>query len=203
MDNSLRVKSQYTFKPPFDSLQTDRFYNVDTESTIEALVKDGVDVFNLVYKPNGVTLDVFMADFTEGVSIVSLTDGATIIPVPSKYLLSRQDISKHRYTPIGITVNLGNLTSIERTVIPAIESDIVNLIKHYIGVTPVVSDVELGSIVLKTEAEHITVNTARAVIKQTTPSLQVENARLQVEIAKLNAIIEEQTKVIVNKIPLG
>lgn len=203
MKSSLKLRTQYEFKPPFDSYASDDFFIVLTESTIESLVHDGIDVYNLVYEPIGISIDVYKQDYIERVSIVTLNNGVNNIFIPSKYITPKQEVSRFKYTPYGLTVNLGNLTTTDLIVFNTLKSSIVELVKHHLGVTPVVNDMPLGTEVLKTEAEHITIKTARTVIKQTTPIAQTQNAILQAEITRLQNANQVLSDLIIAKIPIG
>ena len=203
MEHSLIPKQRYTFKAPFDNLHSDNFYIVEQNATMDSLIDDNVDVFNSVYVPNNVTFDTYNADFSNGVSILTLYDGTNRVIVPSKYISPRNEISKHNYTEYGLTFNLGGLTTEEIVTLSQIEADIIQLIKHMIGVTAVSKQVALMELPPKTELEHTTIQSARAVIKLTTDSIRVENAKLKVDNLKLKAIITDQSNVIINKVPIG
>jgi len=128
----LNTYGLFTALAPF-TLQTVN-YKVSQLQTFDSLVKEGVNIFNTYYTPNGLTNTNYETDYNNGEVIVTLTSTESpTVSIPSSYLNNAPIEVAVQYNRMVISIDLGNLP--EMVNVDALLPELQNLATDWVGQT--------------------------------------------------------------------
>lgn len=148
------------------TLKTPWVINTNTEFTCHAirsfteLSKNNINVYNMFYKPKGLSEAIYSTDSSSGVLIVALrSSNGSFIYVPSSYILSIPNMEGYAYARRIVSIELGALPVGLST--DAIRADIADMITNRFGVVPTVREVTLPINEVVTPDNHAALEAGR------------------------------------------
>lgn len=190
MPNNLTMyigaKGIFTLEAPYNALMpTQIVYSVEGIRRISDIVASGLDPFVEYYEPNGITQEAYELDLQADINIVSLmSTGGDWLYVPSTAIMSYPDINGVSYTAMMLGISLGALP--DTTSLAPLKTAISNMVRDYLGITPIVKEIVVSDSSLISYADHTTIETARAGVKTVDKS---DAAKLTDMTAKYNALL--------------
>jgi hypothetical protein len=187
----------YKLKAPFDALlQSNTSYRADAARRISDYLELGVDPFEEFYDKNGLAKEIYDADVTNQVVIVSLVSAAGHwVYVPSTYILSYPDLNGVAYTVMVLGLELGAIP--QYMDLSGLKNALSNLCRDTVGVVPTVKEVAISAVSKLSQADHDALEAGRqALITNTTTdrakylALQAQFAALQQQYAALQDYIK-------------
>lgn len=151
----------YTLSSPFNSLVDPNVnYSCEAIRTLNEMVSDNLDPYDLIYKTVGLTQADYTTDLNSDMQIVKLVSGAgQIVYVPAKYIAQYPTITGVQYHSLALT-----------TTLPAMQvnkdlSSFINDLQQFflskLGVYATVNEVELSEVYTVTEQDAQNIENAR------------------------------------------
>ena len=150
----INLKGTFTLKQPLDTLINPKvIYRVSSIKWIQELIRDDIDVKQLIYLDQGLTEDDFYEDIKQEVPIVRLiTDGGIEKNFPADHIVSMPQIIGKVFLNKALTVNLKYLP--EELNIDFLQEEISDLIKTNIGIDTIVNIKTISSEYVATYEEY-------------------------------------------------
>ena len=153
MNELLDIRKKYTFKPPFD------VYNNDLEMTLvglpdlAAMVAGLVDVFELIYKPVGLTKEDLNNDLRNSVKLMTFKVTSTdYLYVPQSYIAD-DVVDGVRMENKALIINLGAVLSSEDLDATSLAQDVASLVTTTLGIVPTYAYVTTSGVTHIPEAD--------------------------------------------------
>jgi hypothetical protein len=181
------VTCLFEFIAKFETL--DGVYIVRATTTFADAVASGVDFFENLYSPAGLTREEYATDYAgykkdKVCTIESVTDSNVVYYIPESIFGKVPDPTIREYYPLIMAVDLG-IQKNPQVVLPLIDM-VTDLIKDSLGSqNPVRIVSDPNKKIYLTDAQYTTVETARELNKQTVISTLV---RLRQEEAKVTGL---------------
>jgi len=179
----------FEFIAKFETL--DGVYRIIAETTFSNSVSSGIDFYNNLYLPAGLTKTEFAADY-EGYKkdricvLQSVTDNTVIYYIPESIIRTVPDPTVREFFPLVLAVDLG-VQKNPQAVLPVIE-EITDLIKDSLGSENAVRLVtNPDKKVYLTEAQYVTLEAAREANKQVLVPTRVQLKQEQDKVTLLTA----------------
>lgn len=184
----------FVLNAPWDSA-SNKTYRCIALQRVEQFTKAGLNVFELVYSPMGLSQDVYNADVAIDVVIVGLlaTDG-TRIYVPDTYIQSYPDQSSIAYNYTVMSVDLGPQPS--KIDLSNCVSDLKDLVSKYTGLATSVITVDVHtalSTTSMTQAQYIAALDAQQNALANVQTKDQIIKQLQATITSQNNVIQQLT----------
>lgn len=133
----INTKGMFEVRSPF-SLKIGKVYVCEEIRTYDELSRLGVDVYNKVYVPAGLTVSDFNSDATKKASLITLkSSGGSPVYIPSTYIDKYPGMSPSDYEVTVIAVECGLLP--DGYDLSTLKSEILDLTKATIGALPIVT----------------------------------------------------------------
>ena len=148
------TKGRFKFKEPFNHVLNDNaIYTVASIKSFDNIIDSGMDVYEIIYKPVGLTEDVFTKAYTAGkVNVIELVDeSGKYFNVPSNYITSVPDINGILYRDKMMVIDLGYLP--DNYVFDDVKSAVSELVKLMVGVEAEVKVVDASPTIMLTEEQ--------------------------------------------------
>jgi hypothetical protein len=153
------TKGRWQLKAPFTT-QVGVLYTCGAARFFNDLENQGVDVYELCYKPFQIPESVFSADRASGQVILTLmSDTLAPLYVPTSYVLSPPDLSSYPLQHVIISASCGPLSTF--TDLTFMKQQVATVISDVLGVIPTIN---LGVVPLSTTltpTEYATMEAAR------------------------------------------
>jgi hypothetical protein len=165
----------------------------------------GIDPFTMYYEPYSVSNGTYASDLAQGdVCIVSLQSASgALVFVPSTYINSYPNPNGFKYTPVILAVDIGSIP--DRLNLNAMKTDMVDLIKSYLGIeNVVVTTVAVGEDKMLNQNDHNSIEAARLGRITASKTLHGRNTELLNQVQALstrNAELENQILLMINNPP--
>lgn len=195
----LGASGVYTLRAPFQNkLQANTSYRCDAIRRINDFIELGVDPYEEVYQPEGISRSVYDNDAAKNVAIVSLvSQNNHWIYVPSTYISSYPNVNGIPYVSLVLGVSLGAIPHyMDMT---GLSNAIKNLVRDTIGVVPQITQVAVSDVTNLSQRDHDSLETNRqqAIINTQTDraqaiALRAENATLRQQLNDLQAYIRDR-----------
>lgn len=163
---------------------------VRESSRINHMIADGIDVYNIAYKPFHVPTDIYRDHIRDNVSITTFSDGTQTYIVPNPYVKVVSKTNIHPYTPYGVTIDIGLLTQSEQSSLPLLETYIRDIVINTMGITPVIQFVKYGKTRNEDADTHEAVQVGRLTSKNIEETLLVQNITLRSRVADLEEEVQ-------------
>lgn len=196
-------KGVIKLKSPFSDLLAKREgidleYRVSAINTIDALEMSGFNVFNFIYKDNGLGEDTYQKAKQNGIPIITLTSvGKPTLQVPQDYVTSMPVCDGIPYYEPVLHASLGLIP--RELDVHFLKQQVSSVITDTVGVSEEVIDVQISELPVEGVVgleEHERLETIRIsnVKNRTTDralhlKLQDENVELKKEIVRLQTIL--------------
>ena len=148
------TKGRFKFKEPFNHVLNDNaIYTVASIKSFDNIIDSGLDVYETIYQPVGLTEDVFTKAYTDGkVNVIELVDeSGKYFNVPSDYITSVPDINGILYRDKMMVIDLGYLP--DNYVFDDVKSAVSELVKLMVGVEADVKVVDASPTIMLTEEQ--------------------------------------------------
>ena len=102
------TRGRFKFLDPIGKfIDSNKEYTISSVSTIDLLINERIDVYNIIYKPYGLNMVDFKNDLETKIPIIGLlTTGNKLFYVPAKYIVEAPLTDGVYYTVRGITIKL-------------------------------------------------------------------------------------------------
>lgn len=181
---SIGMTGFYTLAAPYTGLLSSTSqYTCDGVLSLAASVAQGDDPLTTIYLANGDTKANYQTDLANGVSIVTLTAGQTVVKFPSSALkqLPNQNGIVYRNTVLGIS-----LSAIPDYLdLTDLQNQISSMIMDKLGVASVTHLATVGNATVLTSAQDAAVQSARNKLIKNPASALYQVKQLQDQVAAL------------------
>ncbi len=158
---TMNVKGLYTTKEPFNTvLLSGVLYEPIGIRSISDIVAGGVDPFETIYHPKGISREVYEKDLQDGVLIVSFQAGSGVpVYVPNSYITGQPDIGGVPYRTMMLAVQLAPVPdSLDLTLL---QQRVADLVFDTLGVRGVVTPIVASPPSVLSQTEHDATEAAR------------------------------------------
>lgn len=175
----------YKLAPPFSTLlQTNMSYRCDAIRRVADYLEVGIDPYEEIYAPRGLSRAVYDQDLLNQVCIVSLvSSGGHWVYVPSTYITAYPDINGVPYTVMVLGLELGAIPNYKD--LTGLKQALASLTRDTIGVTPTIREVAISAVQKLSQADHDAVENARASAITNTQTDRAKLLATQQELAAL------------------
>lgn len=189
----------FQLKAPFDTdLTAGVAYFCLSIRTLSDILGEGKDPLAAYYTPKGLSEEKYLADLSDGVSIVGLQSGSgDWVYVPSSYVASYPNGSGVPYTAMMIAVSLGAVP--DELNLSALQQAIIETCQDVSGLIAVTRAVAVSKTQLIDDAKHETLETIRINRSTTDASSAVHIANLENQLQLATAKITNLENFIVQR----
>lgn len=166
-------------------------YVVTEVRSFEELLRLGIDIFNDVYAPLGLSNDDFVEDRVKLASLVTLSgNGSPTLFIPDTYITSMPNSTSVPYNHAIISVSLGAVP--DTLLLENLKTNIGELVLGELGITPMVKEhvANLNPTYVTNRDHQVAENQRKARLENNT-SLYNQNSAKDIEIAKLQRKIAD------------
>ena len=184
------TKGRFKFKEPFnDELNDNTTYIVESVRTFNNLLDSGIDIYEMVYKPKGLTEEDYNNDLIDGkIVLVELMDEAgKYYTVPSNYIVSVPDINGVLYRDKMVAVDLGYLP--DNYDFTEFKANLTDLVKSLIGVDVDVNVIDASPTIMMTIEQHKTNEAERLSVIQNEDNVYVRLQDCENKVSQASDII--------------
>ncbi len=134
----LFVNHVYSFKFKSAISTLDGIYRVSSIISYPEMLKLGLDLFALIYKPNGLSEDTFNSELDtirsgKIAKLTSVVDEAVVYYIPEHLFASVPDGQVQKYLHLGLAVDLGTFDDAEK--LSVIRHEVEQVIEAMLGTT--------------------------------------------------------------------
>lgn len=109
---ALNATGSYKLKSPF-TLNESAVYVAESINGFEALAEQGIDIYETLYRPNGLSAEIYDQDALDGINIVTLMSKTeATVHVPSSYILSFPSTGAIPYSQTILSFDIGAVPDI-------------------------------------------------------------------------------------------
>lgn len=175
----------FIFSSPFDSKVPNKLkLTVKAVRKISDYLASSEDVKQLCYVANDLTDEDYNNDLRIDMEIVSFQSGeGQWFYIPASYIITYPLTNGIPYRSLILGINLPQLPVTQD--LTFLETDIRNLVKDHVGITPTIDKVETSAIIYVATEKHDTIQASRNLIKN--------NRSYRTRLAEANIIIDAQT----------
>ena len=185
----------YTLISPFDNtIDTNARYRCEAIRTINDYLAENKDVYTDVYKPVGISEELYNADVKDNVFIITLQSNAGHwVTVPANYILKYPDTNGVPYSNRIMSFMFPGIPDSEDVNMSynALAEEIKDLIHARTGIQTAHKFERVSRINLISQSEHQTVTDMREVEKSTNGTTYAQLVRLQAHVTMLNSKIAQ------------
>lgn len=184
-------KGRFKFKEPFNTvLKDNKIYTVASIRTFDNLTDTGIDPFEMVYKPVGLTEEDYNKDYVNGkVVVLELMDEeGKYYSVPSSYILSVPNINGVLYRDKMLVVDLGYLP--DNYDFTEYKQNIKDLTKMILGVDKDVNIIDASPTIMLTTEQHKLNEKERLTVMQSEDNIYVKYKQCKDKINQASNIIK-------------
>lgn len=152
----------YLLNSPFASqLQPNIAYRCEAVRKLSDLIEAGVDPFEEIYQPNGISQQSYEQDVANQACIVSLQSSTGHwVYVPSTYIKSFPNVNGVPYRVMVLGVELGPIP--EYMDLGAVKSAVAQTVRDVLGVTPTIKEVAISPVQNFSQNDHDVIESNRA-----------------------------------------
>lgn len=186
---SIGSQGYYQIATPFDRYIIPAMrYTCQAVRTLKHYIAEGQDPYTLFYSVNGLTQADYDQDYLENMSIVGLqAETGPILYVPARYITGYPLTDGVAYQEMMLGVSLGSLPS--TLDLAALSTRIQNIVQESLGVTPIVTPVQISAAVIVSTETDQRLTAARTALA----SQQLSDAS---RVTMLQRIVDSQRQVI-------
>jgi hypothetical protein len=175
----------FRLNAPFSAdLQSGMSYRCEAIRRVIDFVEAGLDVYEEIYLPKGLSRAQYEQDAANQVAIISLVaSSGHFVFVPSTYILAYPDIGGVPYTVMVLGLELGSIPNYMN--LSGLKSVLSNAVRDTIGVTPQIREVAVSAVQKLSQADHDVLENARKVLITNT---QTDRAKAIDYEARFNAL---------------
>lgn len=180
----------FRLNAPFSvDLQTGMSYRCEAIRRVIDFVEVGLDVFEEIYLPKGLSRTQYEQDLANQVAIISLVaSSGHFVMVPSTYILAYPDIGGVPYTVMVLGLELGAIPNYMD--LTGLKMAVANLVRDTIGVTPQIREVAVSAVQKLSQSDHDVFENARSLAINNT---QTDRAKALDYEARFNALQAQHT----------
>jgi len=180
----------YEFTGPYNTLTTKKKLERLPDRDIKEMLDAEIDVYQLIYKPYGLTQEDLSEDLKEKIGIaVFRNQSGEYLSLPTRYVkYDINELDNVDYTGRGIVIDLGALPSNEN--IDDVLEDIKIYIEHRLGIKPIVNEIKTSETSIDLE-EHNTYEAGRELLKTDEDNYYLSLLKCKEEKETLLTYIEE------------
>jgi len=193
----LGTKGRFKFKEPFNKdLNENTIYTIESIRSFANLMDTGVDVYDFIYAPYGISEDDYNKDALDGkIVVVELADeGGKYYSVPSNYILSVPNINGILYRDKMIAIDLGYLPdSYDFT---ELKTNMQELVKSLVGVEVDVNVLDASPTIMLTNEQSDVSTSERLSVIQNEDNIYMKYKMCNEKVAQTINIIRGLEKAI-------
>lgn len=193
----------YTLISPFDNvIDRNARYSCEAIRTINDYLSENKDVYNDIYKPVGISQELYDADAKDNISIITLQSNAGHwVTVPANYILRYPDTNGVPYSNRIMSFMFPGIPDSEAVNLSynALAEEIKDLILARTGIETAHAFERVSRINLISQTEHQAVTDLRDVEKSTSGTIYSQLIRLQSHVTMLNNKIVQLSNYIKNR----
>ena len=185
------TKGRFKFKEPFNTVLVDNnIYTVESIRSFNNLLDTGIDIYETVYKPYGLTEEDFNRDLVDdNVVIVELMDEEEkYYTIPSNYIVSVPNINGVLYRDKMLVVDLGYLP--DKYDFTEVKTNVKDLIKMLVGVDVEVNVIDASPTIMLTIDQHKTNEAERLSVIQNEDNVYVKLKKCEEKVEEASEIIK-------------
>lgn len=193
----------YTLISPFDTIiDTNARYTCQAIRTVNDYLSENKNVYEEVYKPVGISQELYDQDAKDNISIVTLQSNAGHwVTVPANYILKYPDTNGVPYSNRIMSFAFPGIPDSEANVMSyeALAEEIKDIIKARTGITTSSSFRRVSRINYISQADHQVLTDQRNTDKGITSTTYGQLIKMQAHAALLEAKIAQLTAFIANR----
>ena len=170
----------------------DGIYRVSSILSYSEMVDQNLDLYELTYKPNSLTEEVFNSDLEtvrieKIMKLISVTDSTIVLYIPEHFFATIPDGSVQKYLQLGLAINLGVFADADQ--LSSVRSEVEQVVEAMAGVSNKTKVFTVNSTWMTT-ADYETIDTARKAAITRTSNHFTDKVELVKQVDSLKTLIK-------------